>query len=108
MSYRNSSLQQDILLQRYVDEPEDARPGFNWAEALGEDDFSTSREVRLSTPQGEKELLFTEVAEAIGKALTSLIRVKSETEKNEAQVFTAENREFVARITREVAVHLRS
>jgi len=106
MSYRNSSLQQDILLQRYVDEPEDARPGFNWAEALGEDDFSTSREVRLSTPQGEKELLFTEVAEAIGKALTSLIRVKSETEKNEAQVFTAENREFVARITREVAVHL--
>ena len=106
MSYRNSSLQQDILLQRYVDEPEDARPGFNWAEALGEDDFSTSREVRLSTPQGEKELLFTEVAEAIGKALTSLIRVKSETEKNEAEVFTAENREFVARITREVAVHL--
>ena len=106
MSYRNSSLQQDILLQRYVDEPEDARPGFNWAEALGEDDFSTSREVRLSTPQGEKELLFTEVAEAIGKALTSLIRVKSETEKNEAQIFTAENREFVARITREVAVHL--
>ncbi len=106
MSYRNSSLQQDILLQRYVDEPEDARPGFNWAEALGEDDFSTSREVRLSTPQGEKELLFTEVADAIGKALTSLIRVKSETEKNEAEVFTAENREFVARITREVAVHL--
>ena len=106
MSYRNSSLKQDILLQRYVDEPEETRPGFNWAEALGEDDLSTSREVRLSTPQGEKELLFTEVAEAIGKALTSLIRVKSETEKSEAKVFTAENREFVARITREVAGHL--
>lgn len=106
MSYRHSSLQQDILLQRYVDEPEDTRPGFNWAEALGEEDLSTSREVRLSTPQGERELLFTDVAEAIGKALTSMILVQGETEKSDTKVFTPENREFVARITREVAAHL--
>ena len=37
MSYRNSSLQQDILLKHYVDEPEGARPGFNWGEALDEE-----------------------------------------------------------------------
>ncbi len=107
MSYRNSSLKQDILLKHYVDEPEGARPGFNWGEALDEGEPLGSRgAVRLSTPQGERDLAFTEVADAIGRALTSLILVQSETDKSEAKVFTAENREFVARITREVASHL--
>ena len=108
MSYRNSSLQQDILLKHYVDEPEGARPGFNWGEALDEEGepLGSRGAVRLSTPQGERDLAFTEVADAIGKALTSLVLVQSETDKSEAKVFTAENREFVARITREVASHL--
>ena len=66
MSYRNSSLQQDILLKHYVDEPEGARPGFNWGEALDEGEPLGSRgAVRLSTPQGERDLAFTEVADAI-------------------------------------------
>ena len=107
MSYRHSSLQQDLLLKRYVDESEGAQPGFNWGEALDEGELAGSRGVvRLSTPQGERDLVFADVANAIGKALTSLILVQSETEKNEAKVFTSENREFVARITREVASHL--
>ena len=57
MSYRNSSLKQDILLKHYVDEPEGARPGFNWGEALDEGEPLGSRgAVRLSTPQGERAL----------------------------------------------------
>ncbi len=96
MAYRPSSLQQDIALKRYTSAPLDQKPNFEWTKALEENsemDFGT---ITLRSPQGETDYDLSNIANQVGRALTDLLLSREETD-----VFTPENIEFVKRVTLE-------
>jgi ribonucleoside-diphosphate reductase alpha chain len=94
MAYRPSSLQQDIALKRFTSAPLDQKPQFEWSKALegsSETDIGT---ITLRSPQGETPYELSDVANKIGGALTDLLLSREETD-----VFTNENIEFVRKVT---------
>lgn len=96
MAYRPSSLQQDIALKRFTSAPLDQKPSFEWTKALegsSESDFGT---ITLRSPQGETDYDLSNIANQVGRALTDLLLSRDETD-----VFTPENIEFVKRVTLE-------
>src|SRR5690606_33866260 len=97
----NPSLAHDLALKRATQTPVDVRPQFAWGECVPTD-APLLPEILLLTPQGEKAFDLREIADTLGKAVTTVHLARGE----KGAIFTAETRGFVARIIREVAANL--
>jgi ribonucleoside-diphosphate reductase alpha chain len=77
---------------------------FNWAGLVDTDRWSTGQ-IRINIPEAQEEQDFNiaEVANLIGTALASLLR-----SREEQDIFTEKNQDFVARITQLVGERLES
>ncbi len=97
------SYEEDLALKRYAATPADQKPRFDWSDAVAEGDLSGSDEspVRIRSNGETRSLEAAEVAETIGSALTNLLL-----SRNETDIFTDQNREFVAEVARVVARRL--
>ena len=95
------SLEQDNALKNIVAQSADQKPCFSWGEAL---DTLTLPDLELtvgSARRGEEDFQAEKVAESVGLALADL-----ELSRGGSDIFTDENRTFVARITSEVVKNL--
>ena len=97
----NPSLEQDLALKRTVHTPLEQKPHFAWRDVVALGDVVSSDDVILICPQGDERFDLTEVADTLGKALTHVHLARGET-----NIFTDANRQWVARIAREVAANL--
>ncbi|HCV99303.1 MAG TPA: ribonucleoside-diphosphate reductase subunit alpha, partial [Verrucomicrobiales bacterium] len=95
MPFRKITLEEDEAIKR-LSSSEETPKRFNWEEALSGDD-GNKQNVRLSSGEGERTIGLTEIANTVGNALAILLL-----SKGEEDVFTNENRDFVAKVTRAV------
>ncbi|MAK47580.1 MAG: ribonucleoside-diphosphate reductase subunit alpha [Opitutae bacterium] len=97
---RNKIFEEDRMLTKVVETPNDKKPRFNWAEALETNRFEVPK-VRIMDGAGDRDFHIAEVAEVIGEALTNLMISREENE-----IYTPKNRELVAESARIVADRL--
>lgn len=95
MPFSKITLEEDEAIKRLSSRAETPKR-FNWEEALSGDD-DNKQNVRLSSGEGERTIGLTEIANTVGNALANLLL-----SKGEEDVFTNENRDFVAKVTRAV------
>ena len=96
----DESLNQDLELKKLASTPEELKPRFDWRAALG----ATARaHPEIVVDRGGVESPFhpEDVAELVGSALTDLLLTRKESE-----IFTEENRGFVAGVADAVSRHL--
>ena len=100
---RHIPLAEDLALKRLVTTPRDQKPGFAWREALGDSAFETTLpEIIVMRGLGdERQLSLADVADEIGAALTDLLL-----SREEKDIFSEENRAFVANVAHSVATRL--
>ncbi len=100
---RHIPLAEDLALKRLVTTPRDQKPGFAWREALGDSSFETTLpEIIVMRGLGdERQLSLADVADEIGAALTDLLL-----SREEKDIFSEENRAFVANVAHSVATRL--
>jgi ribonucleoside-diphosphate reductase alpha chain len=96
----NPSLAHDLALKRTVHTPLDQKPHYAWRDVLAAEAI-TFPHVIVLCPHGEERFDLSEVADTIGKSLTNVWLARGEKD-----IFTDENRAWVARICREVAANL--
>lgn len=91
-------IEQERELHRYAATPEEQKPRFQWAElAQASPEFPSSR--LYVDANGERASLdVSEIAEMVGKAVTDLAL-----SRNQDNIFTEENRELVAGISKAVS-----
>ena len=95
MPFSKITLEEDEAIKRLSSRAETPKR-FKWEEALSGDD-ENKQNVRLSSGEGERTIGLTEIANTVGNALANLLL-----SKGEEDVFTNENRDFVAKVTRAV------
>ena len=95
MPFSKITLEEDEAIKR-LSSREETPARFNWEEALAGED-TNERNVRLHSGGGERTVGLTEIANTVGNALANLLL-----SKGEEDVFTNENRDFVAKVTRAV------
>ena len=112
---RNIPYEEDLALKRFAATPADLRPRFNWRDVVSDPAFGTREGTlteilnggaqRIRVRAGDNTMAFdlAEVADTIGIALTSLLLSR---EEEQAAIFNAKNRAFVAGIARAVAEKL--
>ena len=76
---RNKIFEEDRMLTKVVETPNDKKPRFNWAEALETNRFEVPK-VRIMDGAGDRDFHIAEVAEVIGEALTNLMISREENE----------------------------
>jgi ribonucleoside-diphosphate reductase alpha chain len=96
----NPTLAHDLALKRTVHTPIDQKPHYAWRDVLASETVSIPAVIVLC-PHGEERFDIAEVADTLGKALTNVCLARGEKE-----IFNETNREWVARICREVAINL--
>ena len=96
----HSSLEHDLALKRFASAPKDRKPNYPWRDAVGEQ-RSTLPDVQVLCPQGPEPFDLGEIADTVGKSLTTLLLARGET-----AIFTEDHKQFVARIAGEVAGNL--
>ena len=96
----NPTLAHDLALKRTVHTPVDQKPHYAWRDVLASESISVPP-VILLCPHGEERFDISEVADTLGKALTNVCLARGEKD-----IFNDANREWVARICREVTVNL--
>ena len=94
------SLAHDLALKRTVHAPVEQKPHYAWRDVIAGQGI-TVPEIVLLCPHGEERFALAEVADTLGKALTNVHLARGEKE-----IFTEQNRLWVAKICREVAGHL--
>ena len=94
------SLAHDLALKRTVHAPVEQKPHYAWRDVIAGQGI-TVPEIVLLCPHGEERFVLAEVADTLGKALTNVHLARGEKE-----IFTEQNRLWVAKICREVAGHL--
>lgn len=99
---RHLSLEEDLELKRFAKAPSKEKPQFKWREVLL-DDRLVQPDIKVDVNGNEKEFDLAEIAETIGNALTDLLL-----SRREEEIFTIENQEFVAEISKEVGRYLQS
>jgi len=97
---RNITFEEDRALKRFASIPADQKPRFNWSEVLPEDS-RVQPEIKIREQGDEKIFDLAYIAETIGNALTNLLLAR-----HEEEIFTEENRRFVAAVAREVGQKL--
>ncbi len=113
---RNFPFEEDLALKRVALTPADQRPRFNWREIVTDPGFSggesgslvdilngSIERIRVRADGETQAFDLAEVADTIGNALTSLLLSR---EEEESSIFTEQNRTFVAKVARAVAVTL--
>jgi ribonucleoside-diphosphate reductase alpha chain len=96
----NPTLAHDLALKRTVHTPVDQKPHYAWRDVLAAESITVPPVIVLC-PHGEERFDIAEVADTLGKALTNVCLARGEKE-----IFNQTNREWVARICREVTVNL--
>ena len=96
----HSSLEHDLALKRFATAPKDRKPNYPWRDAVREQ-RAVLPEVQVLCPQGPEPFDLGEIADTVGKSLTTLLLARGET-----AIFTEAHKEFVARIAEEVAQNL--
>lgn len=91
----------DLALKRTVHTPVEQKPHYAWRDVLN-GELIELPPIVLLCPHGEERFVLSEVADTLGKALTNVHLAKGEKD-----IFTEENRKWVAQICREVAANLR-
>ncbi len=99
---RNFSFDEDLALKRYVSTPADQKPRFNWRDVVT-DDRLVQPEVKVDLGGIERDFDLAEIADTIGNALTDLLLSREEND-----IFTEQNRTFVANVARMVSEHILS
>ncbi|MGF1450660.1 MAG: ribonucleoside-diphosphate reductase subunit alpha [Opitutales bacterium] len=94
---RKFSFDDEIALHRCVTMPSDHKPRFNWREVVAPMPVSRPS-VKIDFDGEAKTFELEEVAETIGAALTDLL-----VSRNEEDIFTEQNRDFVATVAARVA-----
>jgi len=97
---RNLNFEEDLALKRLVTTPRDAKPRFTWHEVLTEPAPITG-EVLVTCGREERHFNLADVADEIGEALTNLLLSREEND-----IFTEQNRGFVANVAHSVATML--
>lgn len=100
MLNRTSALKEDLALKQIVKDNHLEKSKFNWREVLT-DDRLIQPDLKVESQEGTVDIDLADIADMVGHALTNLLASREEQE-----VFTKENQEFVANITREVGKHL--
>jgi ribonucleoside-diphosphate reductase alpha chain len=98
----HSSLEHDLALKRFASAPKDRKPNYPWRDAVREQ-HPALPDVQVLCPQGPEPFDLGEIADTVGKSLTTLLLARGET-----AIFTEDHKEFVARIAEEVAGNLTS
>ncbi|MEO7700597.1 MAG: ribonucleoside-diphosphate reductase subunit alpha [Opitutus sp.] len=98
----NPTLAHDLALKRTVHTPLDQKPHYAWRDVLASESIFIPP-VILLCPHGEERFDIAEVADTLGKALTNVCLARGEKD-----IFNDANREWVARICREVTANLSS
>ena len=96
----NPTLAHDLALKRTVHTPVDQKPHYAWRDVLASESIVIPP-VILLCPHGEERFDISEVADTLGKALTNVCLARGEKD-----IFNDTNREWVARICREVTSNL--
>jgi len=95
------TLQEDTELKRFARSTGEDKPHYDWRAVLAEETGLRS-EVKIQDKQGLRDFDLAEVAESVGNALTNLLLSRQEDE-----IFTEKNKDFVAMVAREVGERLR-
>jgi ribonucleoside-diphosphate reductase alpha chain len=97
---RTSALKEDLALKQIVKDNHLGKSKFNWREVLT-DDRLIQPDLKVESQEGTVDIDLADIADMVGSALSNLLA-----SREEQNVFTKENQEFVANITREVGKHL--
>ncbi len=98
----NPTLEQDLALKQAASRaPFGAAPAFAWRDCVPAD-VAALPEIVLVVPQGETAFDLAEIADTLGKAVTTVRLAQGET----GEIFNDTTRGFVGRIVREVAANL--
>ncbi|MCZ6672800.1 MAG: ATP cone domain-containing protein, partial [Verrucomicrobia bacterium] len=100
MLNRTSALKEDLALKKIVQDNHQEKSKFNWREVLT-DDRLIQPDLKVESQDGAVDIELADIADMVGNALTNLL-----VSREDQNVFTKENQEFVANITREVGKHL--
>ena len=92
--------EEDRALKRFTSIPADQKPRFAWRDVVAPDQRPAT-EIKVRINGAVRDFDLAEVAETIGNALTDLLL-----SREEADIFTDSNREFVLRVARAVADRL--
>ena len=95
MAISKITFEEDEAIKRMASAQE-APSRFKWDESLNEDG-STDADLRLRSNDGERDIALGDIANTVGNALANLMM-----SKGEKDVFTSENRDFVAKVARTV------
>ncbi len=99
---RRISLEEDLALKRLVTTPREQKPDFAWRESLSSlhEPFSHPS-ILVRRGREEHDFNLAEVADEVGNALTDLLL-----SRHEQDIFTDDNRGFVANVAHTVAQKL--
>ncbi len=87
---------EDLELKRFTSTPKEDKPRFDWRGVINEDRLNRP-EIKVEAAGEERAFDLAEIAETIGTALTDLLLSRQEEE-----IFTEMNRQFVAKIAESV------
>jgi ribonucleoside-diphosphate reductase alpha chain len=99
---RKFSFDDEIALSRSVNLPLEHKPRFNWRDVVQGHTF-THPPVKIDFDGVEKVFDLAEVAETIGTALTDLLVSRKQ---QQAEIFSDDNRAFVAEVAGQVATFI--
>ena len=100
MLHRTTALKEDLALKKIVQDNHLEKSKFNWREVLT-DDRLIQPDLKVESQEGTVDIDLADIADMVGNALSNLLA-----SREDQNVFTKENQEFVANITREVGKHL--
>jgi len=97
------TFQEDLALKRFAQAPRSEKPRFDWRGVVADHgETPDAGPVHLQDEAGERELGLAEVADRVGEALTNLLL-----SRHVEDIFTEDNRRFVAGVSRRVGERLR-
>jgi len=94
--YQKTSFDQDLVLKRFAETPEEQKPRFDWRN-LGEGSDIEQPEINVCCGPDERRINVSDVAQTIGAALTDLLL-----SRQESDIYNEENKQFVLEIARDV------
>lgn len=96
---RKFSFDDEFALDKYVSTPSEHKPRFNWREVVSSTQFAQP-ELRVDFDGEERAFDLAEVADTVGAALTDLLLSRHQ---KQSEIYTDDNREFVAEVVQCVA-----
>ncbi len=97
----NPNLEQDLALKKASRTSAETHPAFAWRDCVPAD-LAALPQITLLVPQGESAFDLAEVADTLGKAVTTVRLAAGES----GDIFNDTTRGFVSRIVREIATNL--